>query len=104
VADLIAEVMRRFPVNWVFKSSYDKANRTSLTSVRGVGLKAGLSILAKVKERFDVPVLTDIHSPEEAALAAEVVDILQIPAFLCRQTDLLITAGACKRTLLIKKG
>lgn len=91
-------------IPYVFKASYDKANRTSLDSYRGPGIDKGLEILAKIKKEFDVPVLTDIHLPEEAEKVAEVADILQIPAFLCRQTDLLVAAGKTGRIVNIKKG
>jgi 2-dehydro-3-deoxyphosphooctonate aldolase (KDO 8-P synthase) len=88
----------------VFKSSYDKANRTSLSGFRGPGLAKGLEWLARIREETRLPVITDIHDPQEAALAGEVVDILQIPAFLCRQTDLLTAAAAANRIVNIKKG
>ena len=88
----------------VFKASFDKANRTSGKSFRGIGAAAALAVLAKVKRTFGVPIVTDIHSPEHAALAAEVVDLLQIPAFLCRQTDLLLAAAATGRAINVKKG
>ncbi len=91
-----------FPL--VFKSSYDKANRSSLKSFRGPGLEKGLQILKEVKERFALPVLTDIHSPEEAKEAALVVDILQVPAFLCRQTDIVLAASRTGKPVNIKKG
>ncbi|MBL9139388.1 MAG: 3-deoxy-8-phosphooctulonate synthase [Verrucomicrobiales bacterium] len=90
--------------NYVFKASYDKANRTSSASFRGPGLGAGLDTLATIRERVGVPVLTDIHSEDEAAAAGKVVDILQIPAFLCRQTDLIRAAVATGRVVNIKKG
>jgi 2-dehydro-3-deoxyphosphooctonate aldolase (KDO 8-P synthase) len=88
----------------IFKSSYDKANRTSIGSFRGPGMKEGLRILAKVKESLGLPVLSDIHSIEQITPAAEVLDVLQIPAFLCRQTDLLIAAAKCGRVINVKKG
>jgi 2-dehydro-3-deoxyphosphooctonate aldolase (KDO 8-P synthase) len=91
-------------VPFVFKASYDKANRTSLKGRRGVGIEAGLSILAEVRDRLGCPVLTDVHDIEQARRAGEVVDILQIPAFLCRQTDLLVAAGETKKTINVKKG
>ena len=103
-AQRVAEIARALQLPYVFKSSYDKANRTSITSFRGPGVAEGLSILRKVKERFGVPILTDVHSPEEAAQAAEVVDVLQIPAFLCRQTDLLVAAARTGRAVNVKKG
>ena len=89
---------------FVFKASFDKANRSSLGSYRGPGLREGLRILAEVRRRTGLPVLTDIHTPDQAAPAAEVADILQIPAFLCRQTDLLVEAGRTGRAVNIKKG
>ena len=89
---------------FIFKSSYDKANRTSHDSERGVGIDEGLKILGKIRNTLAVPVLTDVHSPDEASSAGEVVDVLQTPAFLCRQTDLLIAAGETGRTVHIKKG
>ena len=91
-------------VNYVFKASYDKANRTSGKSFRGPGLDEGLALLAEIRERFGVPVLTDVHTEEQARRAAEVVDILQIPAFLCRQTDLLQAAVETGRVVNVKKG
>ncbi|ANH78527.1 3-deoxy-8-phosphooctulonate synthase [Candidatus Chlamydia sanziniae] len=91
-------------ISWIFKSSYDKANRSSLASYRGPGLEKGLRILAKIKEMLHVQVLTDIHTPNEAYAAAEVCDILQIPAFLCRQTDLLVAAGETGAIINLKKG
>ena len=103
-ARAIAEICRGLGVNYVFKSSYDKANRTSGESFRGPGLKAGLKILKDVGAKVGVPVLTDVHSPEEAKAAAKAVDVLQIPAFLSRQTDLLVAAAKTGRPLHIKKG
>jgi len=88
----------------IFKASYDKANRTSINAYRGPGMKDGLAILRKVKESFSVPVISDIHSIEQIAPAAEVLDILQIPAFLCRQTDLLVAAAESGRIINVKKG
>jgi len=88
----------------IFKASYDKANRTSLESFRGPGLERGLEILARVKKSTGLPVLTDVHSPEEAAKAADIADVLQIPAFLCRQTDLVVAAAGTGRAVNIKKG
>lgn len=88
----------------IFKASYDKANRTSIGSFRGPGMKDGLKILAKVKESLGLPVLSDIHSIEQIAPAAEVLDVLQIPAFLCRQTDLLVAAARSGRVINVKKG
>ena len=91
-------------MEFVYKSSYDKANRTSAKTARGVGIDAGLNILARVKAALDVPVLTDVHSADQCSVAAEVVDIIQIPAFLCRQTDLLVAAALTGAVVNIKKG
>lgn len=88
----------------IFKSSYDKANRTSLNAGRGVGIDQGLAILAEIRERFGCPVLTDVHEPPQCAIAAEYVDVLQIPAFLCRQTDLVVAAGETGKVVNVKKG
>ena len=93
---------RKMP--YIFKASYDKANRTSLRSFRGPGLDEGLRILKKVSHDVGVPVLTDVHEAADTSRAAEVVDILQIPAFLCRQTDLLVAAAKTGRAINIKKG
>jgi 2-dehydro-3-deoxyphosphooctonate aldolase (KDO 8-P synthase) len=100
----IAAIARTCGVPYVFKASFDKANRTSGSSYRGPGLDEGLRVLAAVKARVGAPILTDIHEPGQAARAAEVVDVLQIPAFLCRQTDLLVAAAATGRVVNIKKG
>lgn len=88
----------------IFKASYDKANRTSLNAGRGVGIDQGLEILAEVRETFGCPVLTDVHEPPQCAIAAEAVDVLQIPAFLCRQTDLVVAAGETGKAVNVKKG
>jgi 2-dehydro-3-deoxyphosphooctonate aldolase (KDO 8-P synthase) len=104
IAGELAGKTRAAGVPFVFKASYDKANRTSLKGRRGVGIEAGLAILAEVRETFGCPVLTDIHDVEQARRAAEVVDIIQIPAFLCRQTDLLIAAGETGACVNVKKG
>lgn len=103
-AERLKEMCTRQGVNLVFKSSYDKANRSAITSYRGPGLEEGLKILECVKRTFDVPLVTDIHSPHEAQEAADVVDVLQIPAFLCRQTDLLIAAAHTGKVVKVKKG
>jgi len=100
----IAEAIQAIAPGFVFKASFDKANRTSIDAYRGPGLKEGLRILAGVKKSQGVPILTDIHEPAQAEAAAEVCDILQIPAFLCRQTDLLLAAGRTGRIVNIKKG
>jgi 2-dehydro-3-deoxyphosphooctonate aldolase (KDO 8-P synthase) len=104
IAQRLVEITSRLKIPFVFKASFDKANRTSLKSFRGPGLKKGLELLAVVKREYQVPILTDIHLPQEAGEAARVADILQIPAFLCRQTDLLIAAAKTKRIVNIKKG
>jgi 2-dehydro-3-deoxyphosphooctonate aldolase (KDO 8-P synthase) len=104
LAGRLREITSRRSVPFVFKASYDKANRTSGRSFRGPGLDEGLRVLAAVKARVDVPILTDIHEPSHAAPAADVADILQIPAFLCRQTDLLVAAAKTGRVVNIKKG
>ncbi len=103
-ADALSSLTARLHVPFVYKSSYDKANRSSHASFRGLGIQEGLSILAEVKRELGVPLLTDVHTPQEVAATAEVVDILQIPAFLCRQTDLLLAAGHSQRPINIKKG
>ncbi len=104
IAEGIAEVCARLGVAWVFKASFDKANRSSQGSYRGPGMAEGLPILARIGERVGAPVTTDIHLPEQAARVAEVVDLLQVPAFLCRQTDLLEAAAATGRPVNVKKG
>lgn len=100
----LKEITKKLGINYVFKSSFDKANRSSITSFRGPGLEKGLEMLAQVKEKYDLPIVTDIHTPEQAARVAEVADILQIPAFLCRQTDLLVAAAKTGKIINIKKG
>ena len=100
----ITEIARRVHVPYIFKASFDKANRTSGRSFRGPGLDEGLRVLAAIKAKFGVPILTDIHEAAQAAAVADVVDVLQIPAFLCRQTDLLIAAAKTGRAVNIKKG
>ncbi len=104
MAGAILEIARRVGVPYIFKASFDKANRTSGKSFRGPGLDEGLRVLASIKASFGVPILTDIHEPAQAAAAADVVDVLQIPAFLCRQTDLLVAAAKTGRAVNIKKG
>ena len=104
LAGRLVEIARRTHVPFIFKASYDKANRTSGRSFRGPGLDEGLRVLAEIKARFHVPILTDIHEPSHAAPAADVADVLQIPAFLCRQTDLLVAAARTGRIVNIKKG
>ncbi len=104
LAHAIREVAGRCRVPFIFKASFDKANRTSLRSFRGPGLEEGLRVLARVKERVGVPILTDIHEPSQAAAAAAVVDVLQIPAFLSRQTDLIVAAAKTGCVVNLKKG
>ena len=104
VAHGLREMAEAAGVGLVYKSSFDKANRTSAGAARGVGLEEGLSILAEVRDRTGLPVLTDVHAPEQCAPAAEAVDCLQIPAFLCRQTDLLLAAGEAGVPVNVKKG
>jgi 2-dehydro-3-deoxyphosphooctonate aldolase (KDO 8-P synthase) len=100
----LRDIATRVAVPLIFKASYDKANRTSLSSFRGPGLESGLRTLAEVGRRTGLPVLTDVHEPAHAAPVAEVVDVIQIPAFLCRQTDLLVAAARTGRTVNVKKG
>ena len=103
-ATAIATIAQALHIPFIFKASYDKANRTSISSFRGLGLSAGLEILQKVKKEVGVPILTDIHDVQDVTRVAEVVDILQIPAFLCRQTDLLCAAAKSGRVVNVKKG
>ena len=103
-AEFLAGLSERLGLTLVYKSSFDKANRTSVTSFRGPGMDEGLKILAEVKAATGLPVVTDIHHPEQAAPVAEVADVIQIPAFLCRQTDLLVAAAGTGRVVNIKKG
>jgi 2-dehydro-3-deoxyphosphooctonate aldolase (KDO 8-P synthase) len=104
MAEIIKGVTRSLNLPFIFKASYDKANRTSLKSFRGPGLKEGLRILKKVKDEVKLPILTDVHEAGDVSTVAEVADILQIPAFLCRQTDLLVAAALSERVVNIKKG
>ncbi len=104
MAEIIKGVSRSLNVPFIFKASYDKANRTSLKSFRGPGLKEGLRILRKVKDEVRVPILTDVHQTSDVPAVAEVADILQIPAFLCRQTDLIVAAALSERVVNLKKG
>ncbi len=103
-AEGLKNVCEKLDINYVFKCSYDKANRSSITSYRGLGMEKGLEYLAQIKKEFDLPIVTDIHTPDQAPVAAEVADILQIPAFLCRQTDLLVSAAKTGKIINIKKG
>jgi len=104
MAEVIKGVTRSLNIPFIFKASYDKANRTSMRSFRGPGLEQGLRILKKVKDEVHVPILTDVHEKQDVGKVAEVVDVLQIPAFLCRQTDLLVAAAMTERVVNIKKG
>ncbi len=104
IAAFLKELALDLGIGLVFKASYDKANRTSVSSFRGPGLEAGLAILQKVKTEFELPVISDVHDLSQLAPAAEVLDIIQIPAFLCRQTDLLVAAGQTGRVINVKKG
>jgi 2-dehydro-3-deoxyphosphooctonate aldolase (KDO 8-P synthase) len=103
-AAALVEMARPYNLGIIYKTSFDKANRTSLSAQRGIGLEKGLPILAELRERFGIPVLTDVHLPEHCAPAAEAVDVLQIPAFLSRQTDLLLAAGLTGAVINVKKG
>ena len=103
-AERLIDICSRLRLPFIFKSSYDKANRSSIRSFRGPGLARGLRLLEQIRDRYSVPVLTDVHSPEEARVAAEVVDVIQIPALLCRQTDLLVAAARTGKAVNVKKG
>ena len=104
MAEGIKEICAELNIPFVFKASFDKANRTSASGKRGIGLEKSLEIFAEIKQQLDVPILTDVHEVSQCAQVAEVVDVLQIPAFLCRQTDLLLAAGETGRVIKIKKG
>lgn len=104
IAAALVEICGEAGIGLIYKSSYDKANRSSIGSARGVGMSKGLQILVDIRERFQIPVLTDVHAPEQCAPVAEAVDVLQIPAFLCRQTDLLLAAGETGAAINVKKG
>ena len=104
MASALKEMTGKLGIGLVYKSSFDKANRTSASSARGIGLSAALDVFAQIKERFGLPVTTDVHEVEQCAPVAEIVDILQIPAFLCRQTDLLVAAAKTGRVVNVKKG
>jgi 2-dehydro-3-deoxyphosphooctonate aldolase (KDO 8-P synthase) len=101
VAEKLSALTRELGIPYIFKASYDKANRSSIHSFRGFGIERGLDALAQVRELFKVPVLTDVHSPEEAERAGKVVDVLQVPAFLCRQTDLISAVAATDRKSVV---
>jgi 2-dehydro-3-deoxyphosphooctonate aldolase (KDO 8-P synthase) len=104
IAEKLKEITASLGIPFIFKSSYDKANRTSVSSFRGLGIEEGLKILSEVQEQFKVPILTDVHTEEEAAAAAEVADIVQVPALLSRQTDLILACGRTGKVVNIKKG
>ena len=104
IAEKLAEICSKLNIPFIFKASYDKANRTSVSGQRGVGLEKGIEILAKIKSTIGCPVLTDVHEREQCKLVSKVVDLIQIPAFLCRQTDLILEAGGTGKIINIKKG
>jgi len=104
MASALKELTAKLEIPFIFKASFDKANRTSVNGIRGMGLEAGMQAFADIKSKLDVLCLTDIHEPYQCPIAAEVVDVLQIPAFLCRQTDLLLAAGKTGKTINVKKG
>ncbi len=104
VCGALTELTRKLGIGFIYKSSFDKANRSSIKTARGIGLEQGLAILKHVGQKFNVPTLTDVHSPEHCVIAADAVDVLQIPAFLCRQTDLLLAAGQTGKPINVKKG
>lgn len=104
IAEAIQRITQRQKIPFIFKASYDKANRTSISSFRGLGMQRALAVLEKIKRKLGVPLLSDVHSAEEIPISAKVLDILQIPAFLCRQTDLLLAAGETGKIINIKKG
>ncbi|HEY3277362.1 MAG TPA: 3-deoxy-8-phosphooctulonate synthase, partial [Syntrophorhabdaceae bacterium] len=103
-AEKLARLTEKLDIPFIFKSSYDKANRTSVTSYRGVGIEEGLKILQEIRSGFGIPVLTDVHSVKEARIAAEAIDVLQVPALLSRQTDLIVACGETGKAVNIKKG
>jgi len=104
MAGKLTELCKSAGIGLIYKTSFDKANRTSVSTARGIGLEESLPIFAEIRKTYGIPVLTDVHLPEQCAPLAEVVDVLQIPAFLCRQTDLLLAAGNTGRTINVKKG
>ncbi len=104
IANKLKIITDKLSIPFIFKSSYDKANRTSIRSFRGPGFEKGIKILSQIRRKFKIPVLTDIHSPQEAIVAAKYVDVLQIPAFLCRQTDILVAAAKTGKAINVKKG
>lgn len=104
IAEKLKSITSKLGIDLIFKASYDKANRTSINSFRGPGLKKGLEILSRIKDKYNLPILSDVHSTEQIKPTAQVLDIIQIPAFLSRQTDLLVSAGETGRVINIKKG
>ena len=104
MVEKIQKITKKLKINFIYKTSFDKANRTSLKGKRGLGLAKSLLVFDEIKKKFKVPILTDVHTPEQCSLVSKYVDILQIPAFLCRQTDLLIAASKTKKIINIKKG
>ncbi len=104
MASALKEMTGRLGIPLIYKTSFDKANRTSMSSTRGAGLESALPVFAEIRERYSIPVVTDVHEREQCAIAAEAVDVLQIPAFLCRQTDLIVAAAETGKVLKIKKG
>ena len=104
IASQIKELTSLLGINYIFKSSFDKANRTSISGARGIGLDKSLKIFDKIKNQLNLPVLTDVHNTEQCSILSDVIDIIQIPAFLCRQTDLLIAAAKTKKIINVKKG
>lgn len=104
VAESLKETCERLNIQYIFKASFDKANRTSVKSFRGVGLEEGLSVLDRIRREFDLPIVTDIHEPSQAKPVSDVAQALQIPAYLCRQTDLLVAAGETGKTVKVKRG
>ena len=103
IAEKLAEICSKLNIPFIFKASYDKANRTSVSGQRGVGLEKGIEILAKIKTDIGCPILTDVHEREQCKLGSKVVDLIQIPAFLCRQTDLILEAGRTGKIINLKK-
>ena len=104
IASYIKELTNKLGINFIFKSSFDKANRTSISGARGIGLDKSLKIFEKIRNQLNLPVLTDVHNSEQCSIISNVIDIIQIPAFLCRQTDLLIAAAKTKKIINVKKG
>jgi len=104
IAEELLRITDDLGIPFIYKASYDKANRSSINSFRGIGINRALGILLKIKEQFDIPVLSDVHSKEEIAVTKDILDVIQIPAFLCRQTDLLVSAGKTGKVINVKKG